>query len=261
MRSSRRSSRTNRRMPTRPSARTTTSDEQPEEVGEPLEDASPLLRGHRGAAGEERRVVAGRELLRVSEDPLERGPFPECARASVVERSSGHGGHAVDPAEDVVVRRREAGYLEGRRDEDGAVQADARGLLQRPSEAADPIAAVALAGDEHRRAPAPVLREPAAHELAERLEVALVAEVLLGIGGVVGLCAVLAVALLVGLDRAAEAGPDRIDEDEIREREPPGSSSTSCAGSSGSVPSAGNATRFGRPRPCAGTPTRRPARR
>ena len=140
----------------------------------------------------------------------------------MVERRSGHGGHAVDPAEDVVVRRREAGDLERRRDEDGAVQADARGLLQRPHEAADPVAAVALAGDEDRRAPAPVLREPAAHELAERLEVALVAEVLLGIGGVVGLCAVLAVALLVGLDDAAEAGPDRIDEDEIREREPRG---------------------------------------
>ena len=87
--------------------------------------------------------------------------------------------------------------------------------------ATDAIAAVALAGDEDGRAPAAVLGEPAAHELAERLEVALVPEVLLRVGRVVGLAAaVLAVALLLGLDHAAEAGSDGIDEHEVGESEP-----------------------------------------
>ena len=102
----------------------------------------------------------------------------------MVERRRGHRRHAVDPAEHVVVGRREAGDLERRRDEDRAVQADARRLLEHAREPSDAVAAVALARDEDRRAPAAVLGEPAAHELAQRLEVALVAEVLLRVGRV-----------------------------------------------------------------------------
>ena len=176
--------------------------------------------GMRRAAGEEGGVVARRELLGLAEDLLERRPLPERARAAVMERGGGHGRDAVDPAEDVVVGRREAGDLERGRDEDRAVQPDARALLEHPREPADAVAAVALARDEHGRAPAAVLGEPAAHELAERLEVALVPEVLLRVGSVVRLRALLAVALLLRLDDAAEAGADRVDEHEVGEREP-----------------------------------------
>ena len=138
-----------------------------------------------------------------------------------MERSGRHRRNAVEPGQHVVVGRREAGDLERRRDEDRAVEPDARRLLQLAREPSHAVAAVALARDEDRRAPAAVLREPAAHELAQRLEVALVAEVLLRIGrALVRLAAVLAVRLLVRFDHAAEARPHRIDEHEIGEREP-----------------------------------------
>ena len=137
-----------------------------------------------------------------------------------MERGGGHGRDAVDPAEDVVVGRREAGDLERGRDEDRAVQPDAGALLEHPREAADAVAAVALARDEHRRAPAAVLGEPATHELAKRLEVALVPEVLLRVGGVLRLRALLGLVLLLRLDDAAEAGAHRVDEHEVGEREP-----------------------------------------
>src|SRR5439155_12479253 len=78
-----------------------------------------------------------------------------------------------------------------------------------------------------RRAPAVVLGEPARHELAERLEIALLAEVLVRIRLLVGAGLALALRLLLlllalRLDDAAEAGADRVDEDEVGEREPRG---------------------------------------
>jgi hypothetical protein len=64
-----------------------------------------------------------------------------------------------------------------------------------------------------------VAGDPAAHELAERLEVALVAEVLLRAAlGLLLLLTILALAL--GLDHAAEAGAHRIDEHQVGERQP-----------------------------------------
>ncbi len=66
------------------------------------------------------------------------------------------------------------------------------------------------------------------HELAERLEVALLAEVLVRIRLLAfallrrALLLPLLLALLVGLDDAAEAGADGVDEDEVGEREPRG---------------------------------------
>ena len=88
----------------------------------------------------------------------------------------------------------------------------------------DAVAAVALARDEHGRPPAAVARQPAADELRQRLEVALVAEVLLRVRLVararrVFLLVVLLL-LAVLLDDPAEARSDGVDEDEIREREP-----------------------------------------
>src|SRR5262249_61075350 len=59
-----------------------------------------------------------------------------------------------------------------------------------------------------------------AHELTGRLEVALVPEVLLRICPVLRLAALLRVRLLLGLDDSAEAGADRVDEDEVAEGEP-----------------------------------------
>jgi hypothetical protein len=65
------------------------------------------------------------------------------------------------------------------------------------------------------------LGEPAAHELAQRLEVALVPEVLLGVGHVVRRLRILLLGLLLGrLDDAAEAGPDGIDDDQVGEGKP-----------------------------------------
>ena len=138
-----------------------------------------------------------------------------------MERGGGHRRHAVDPAEDVVVGRREAGDLERRRDEDRAVQADARRLLQHAREPTDAIAAVALARDEDRRAPAAVLGEPAPHELAERLEVALVPEVLLRVGRVVGLARrPWPSPFFSGSITRLKPVPTGIDEHEVGEREP-----------------------------------------
>src|SRR5579862_2215357 len=84
----------------------------------------------------------------------------------------------VDPLHDAVVVHVESTELEGRRDEDRAVQPDAGLLLEHPHEPAYAVAAVALARDKDRRAPAVVLREPARDELTERLEIALGAEIL-----------------------------------------------------------------------------------
>ena len=86
-------------------------------------------------------------------------------------------------------------------------------LLQRPHQPADAIAAVALAGDEDGRPPATVAGQPAPHELAQGLEVTLVSEVLLGIGGIVFLF--LGVFWFLVLDDAAETRSDRIDEHEV----------------------------------------------
>ena len=64
-------------------------------------------------------------------------------------------------------------------------------------------------------------RQPPAHELAQRLEVALLAEVLLRIGRVVSVLLLLRVlALVLVLDHAAEARADGIDEHEVAEGEP-----------------------------------------
>src|SRR5205085_10683272 len=113
---------------------------------------------------------------------------------------------------------------ERRRDEHRTVETDAGLFLHHPHERPDAAAAVALAGDEDRRVPAVVLREPAGHELTLLLEVALRPEVLvLGLLPVAASSAsALVVFLLLLLDDAAEAGADRIDEDEIGEPEPGG---------------------------------------
>ena len=137
---------------------------------------------------------------------------------------SRHRRHDVDPREDVVVAPDESRDLERRRDEDRAVQPDARRLLEDAHEPSHAIAAVALACDEDGRAPAAVAGKPAAHELGERLEVALVAEVLLRIRvlalGAVRLLLAVVLRRVVLLDDSTEAGADRIDEDKVREREP-----------------------------------------
>ena len=134
-----------------------------------------------------------------------------------------HRRQGVDPAQDVVVRRVQRADLEGRGDEDRAVEADPGSLLQHAHEAADAVAAVALAGDEHRRGPPAVRGQPTPHELGERLEVALLPEVLLRVDGLVLVLArapVGSLLLLLALDHAAEAGADRVDEHEVGEREP-----------------------------------------
>ena len=137
----------------------------------------------------------------------------------MVNGGDGHRRQEIDPREHVVIGRHERCELERGRDQDRAVQPDSRGLLQHAHEPADAVPAVALAGDEDRRAPPAVPGEPAAHELAERLEIALVAEVLRGGASTVLLFLLLAVLGLV-LDDAAEAGAHRIDEHEVGEREP-----------------------------------------
>ena len=62
--------------------------------------------------------------------------------------------------------------------------------------------------------------EPPAHELPQRLEIALVAEVLLGVGVVAVLGAFRLIVLLRRLDHAAEPGADGVDEDQVGERQP-----------------------------------------
>jgi hypothetical protein len=69
--------------------------------------------------------------------------------------------------------------------------------------------------------------QPPPHRLAQRLEIALVTEVLLARGVAVTVAASTGLGLLgrvavrvVVLDDAAEAGPDRVDEDEVGEGEP-----------------------------------------
>src|SRR5207302_7284555 len=94
-------------------------------------------------------------------------------------RSRRHGGKQVYPREDVIVARRERRDLESGRDQDRSAEPDPRALLEYPHQAADAVPAVALAGDEDGRTPPIVPRQPAGHELAQRLEVALEAEVLL----------------------------------------------------------------------------------
>ena len=175
----------------------------------------------------------------------------------------GHRRHAVDPAEDVVVGGVEPRDLQCRRDEDRSVQADAGRLLEHASEPPDAVAAVALARDEDRRSPAPVVGEPAAHELTERLEVALVAEVLLRIGGVLRLRVALGLGLLLGrLDDAAEARTDGVDEHEVGEREPKRTRSRRVARASREETRPPGSPRVaGLRRPCAGTRTTRLGRR
>ena len=134
----------------------------------------------------------------------------------------GRGGHRrqrVEPRQDVVVARVQRRDLERGRDEDRAVQADPGRLLKHPRQPAHPVAPVALARDEDGRAPPPVAREPAAHELAQRLEVALLPEVLLGIAGVL-LLPVLRRPVALALDDAAETRAYRVDEDKVGEGEP-----------------------------------------
>jgi hypothetical protein len=66
-----------------------------------------------------------------------------------------------------------------------------------------------------------VAGQPARHELAQRFEIAVLPEVLLGIEGVVLLVPlVLLVLRVLALDDAAESGSDRIDEDEVAEGQP-----------------------------------------
>ena len=147
-----------------------------------------LLRGHRRAAGEERRVVAGRELLGLAQHLLERRPLPERARAAVMERGARPSSARGRPSRGRRSRSARAPVISSAGEMRIAPFSPMPGaLLQHPREAADAVAAVALAGDEDGRAPAAVLGEPAAHELAQRLEVALVAEVLLRVRRVVRL--------------------------------------------------------------------------
>ena len=72
------------------------------------------------------------------------------ARAPVMCGRERHRRRGVDPAEDVVVGGVQRAELERGRDEDRAVQADACRLLQHAHEPSDPVAPVALPGDEDR---------------------------------------------------------------------------------------------------------------
>ena len=134
-----------------------------------------------------------------------------------------HRRQRVDPGQHVVVVGDQPGQLERGRDEDRPAEPDARIFLEHAHEASDSIAAVAFACDEDGRSPPAVLREPASHELAQRLEVALQPEVLLRIGRVVLLVVLLVVlrhVALLGLDHTAEPCSDGIDEHEVGELEP-----------------------------------------
>ena len=207
----------------RPSARATRSSGEPDEVRQPRQHSLALVAVHRGAAHEERRELARREGLGRPAHLLGRCVAREHARAAVVRGRERHRRQGVDPAEDVVVRRVERADLEGGGDEDRPVEADPGSLLQHSHEASDAVAAVALAGDEDRRAPPAVCGQPAPHELRERLEVALLPEVLLRVDALVLVVARVPVGglvLLLALDHAAEAGADRVDEHEVGEREP-----------------------------------------
>ena len=175
---------------------------------------------HRGAAREEGCVPAGGELLGLAQHVVDRRALREATRAAVMRRGGGHRRQRVDPGEDVVVARAQRRDLQRGRDQDRAVQPDAGALLEHPHQPPDAIAAVALARDEDRRSPAAVARQPAAHELAQRLEVALLAEVLVRVGGVALLVVLLRGGLRLALDDPAEARSDRIDEHEIGEGEP-----------------------------------------
>ena len=121
-----------------------------DEVGLAREDPLPLLLGHRRAAREERGEVARRELLGLALHVFHRRSLREGARPAVVYGRQRHRRQRVDPAEDVVVGRVQRRDLESGRDENGPVQADAGALLEHAQQAADPVAAVALAGDEDR---------------------------------------------------------------------------------------------------------------
>ena len=50
-----------------------------EKIGLLREDAVALVRGHRGPAGQERRIVTGRERLGLAQHLIERGPGGERA--------------------------------------------------------------------------------------------------------------------------------------------------------------------------------------
>ena len=132
----------------------------------------------------------------------------------------GHRRKQVDPSENVVVAREQRRDLERGRDQDRSVETDPGRFLKHAHEPSDAISPVALAGDEHGRAPAALRREPAPHELAERLEIAPLPEILLRIGRVFVLLLALPVVLALVVDDATEPGPDRIDEHEIGESEP-----------------------------------------
>src|SRR6185437_17174512 len=122
------------------------------------------------------------------------------------------------PRHDLVVTpavdHREMRGLERRRYEDRPVEADAF-LLQQPRQASDAVSSIALSCDEDRRAPPPMFGQPSADELAHRLEVGPDAEI--GVGIVPLGCLLRGITSLGRIDDTAEAGADRIDEDDIRE--------------------------------------------
>src|SRR5262249_59694390 len=108
------------------------------EAGKPLERGFRLGGGELGAADEEGRVLAARELLGGCAHLVEGRPGRNGPRTTVEGGASRHGGEQVDPRLHAVVARSERGQLERRRDQDRAVEADSRLLLQHPP---DPPAA------------------------------------------------------------------------------------------------------------------------
>ena len=165
--------------------------------GDPLHRGGALLAGQPVAAREHPRVVAGGVLLGLGQHALER----PAAELAVVVRDRGVGGE-VERVGAVValVLEVDRGDVEDAGDQDQPVDVHPVPGLQVLDQRGAAERAVGLAGDELRRHPALVPRGPDADDLADRLDVALVAVERLRLGA---------------LHRARVAGRHRVDEDQV----------------------------------------------